>query len=265
MTSHSITTGEFLTVGAGQWNDSTAVFSGPASYVDTAVEFTGYNRLLGISGVGTAGSGTHGSVYLGVNQTLDTGSLTLDDYSLLMPAQASTKLYIGASHLNGSLLAISGNGVINLYGVSEVSDSNININGGEYLQGNGTLHETGDASLIRVDGVGAGDTIQLDSGTLDLTYGSHFLGTIDDSPSSTTRIGAHAQVDVFNVTDAARETFSAGSGMLDLFNAAGKLDAAIHFGGHTHGSSLYTAFDQASGAMVISTQHSASSLPSVFS
>jgi hypothetical protein len=117
------------------------------------------------------------------------------------------------------------NGTMTIDGTSVANFSVVTMKGG------GTFHLTGADSKLWLGSTGAGTHVVLDGGTLDLTNGMSFLGTITDSAPGTSRIGAMASVDVFNAMSAASETFDRSTGMLNLFDAQGTQVAALKFAG----------------------------------
>lgn len=271
MTIHTIHSGQSIQVAPFQWNGDRVDYQGTQTGLVTAnVTFTGYNSLSSITDAGTHNALAYGSLTVGVGQSVEVGSINLSYAAFKIPNMTSATLMLDRvsyvkKHSTLTMYGRFGGGILDFKnGRIEVSNSTINLDGNMVVKGHGTIHSLGD-SLIRLNAAGPDITVKLDSGTLSLTNGMRFLGTITDNAPGSSRIGPNANVEVFNVANAVRETFSRASGMLDLFDTQGTKIAAIHFSGH---EALYTTWAQSAengaGAMVVSSHHSAASLPTSF-
>lgn len=271
MAAHIVRSGQNIQVAPGQWNGDRVDYQGTQSGLATAnVTFNGYNLLSSISDTGTPNALAYGSMTVGVGQSVEVGSINLSYAGFTVPGMTGATLtFDGISHVRHSTLTMYGRfggGLLNLRNATvQVSNSTANLDGNMAVKGQGTIQLLGD-SLVRLDAAGPAVTVKLDSGTLSLASGMQFLGTVTDSVPGLSRIGLGGQVDVFNASTAVRETFSRASGMLDLFDDQNKQVAAVHFGAGR--GDLYTAWvpsaGNGTGAMVISSNHSAASLPTSF-
>ncbi len=238
MTIITLHNGQSITAAADQLDDDSLVFvgTGSAGSQSPFATFAGSNSLGSLSDLGSAAVHGYGAVNLMTGSVLTINGLTVGAATLLISERpGASVIFNGTSRIvAGSTLTASGyggtgtyavNGTMSIDGSSTVNMDSVAVNG------IGTLHLTGESALLRVGNVGAGETIILDGGMLSLTNGMHFLGTITDSASATSRIGPISSVNVYNTLDAVRETFDRTTGVLDLFNAQGTEVANLKFAG----------------------------------
>jgi hypothetical protein len=234
MPNHTLHNGQSATVAADQWDGDSLVFTG--SEQASTVTFTGPNTLAGVTDIGAAARPNHADINLMPGGTLTVGRLVVDAASLAINERPGASVtFDGTSRIsNDSTLTATGyagtglytvNGTMTVDGTSAVNMDDVSV------AGTGTFHLTGDAALLRVGAVAAGETVVLDGGMLSLANGMDFLGTITDAAPSVSRIGPTASVDVYNALDAVRETFNPTTGMLALYNAQGSEVAGLRFAG----------------------------------
>jgi hypothetical protein len=198
--------------------------------------FTGSNALARVIDTGSYSTQGHGAIALADGATLSTNGLLVSDATMVFSERFGSSLTLGGTSrvLNGSNLtatpfrgysAYTVNGTMDIDGTSRVNMDYVSVNG------NGTFHLTGEDGMLRMDSVGAGNTVVLDGGMLTLANGMDFLGTITDSAPSVSRISPFASVDVYNAMSAVRETFNETTGMLGLYDAQGTQLANLKFAG----------------------------------
>ena len=269
MVNRILQSGQRVFVGANEWNGNSVSFVGASSPSQEGfVTFNGANTLSGMTVDGAAGSPGYGGVGIGPRVALTVGGITLDNGNLSVSERPYGALDVtGTSQIaNNSTLtmtAYGGVGTFALNGVMSIDGSSTVNSDYVPVSGNGTFQLTGNNALLRLGHVDAGDTVKLDGGTLSLTDGMHFLGTITDSVPTASAIAPTASVHVYNAADAVREVFNTTTGMLDLFNAQGGEVANLHFAG---GGPLFAekTTDQPTNYVAITTHQSADSLPVTF-
>jgi hypothetical protein len=245
MTVHRLGDGQTATVGTDEWNGDRLRFTGTSTAYGTepVVTFTGNNTLAAVQGAGTETAHNYGAINeaVGVALTADHVALTHATLSIGQRPTASMTIDGDSVIRHGSTLTATGyagqgqyvvNGTMTIDGTSTVNMDYVAVSG------TGTFHLTGPQSLLRAGAVGAGETVKLDSGMLSLTNGLSFLGTVTDSQPQDGAIGPNAQIAVYNATSASHGTFSASTGMLDLYDASGAEVVALKFAG---GGDLYAA------------------------
>ncbi|HYZ24739.1 MAG TPA: hypothetical protein VE690_21535 [Rhodopila sp.] len=235
MTTYVLHTGQSATISGGSGDDS-LYFAGYGAAGEPVATFTGSDTLDAVSATGTDTQAGFAVINLMPGGAMATNSMTVDHATLSlneMPGSAVT--FNGPATLShrGILVATGYRGISNytlnstmtIDGTSVANFSVVN------LQGSGTIHLTGADSRLWLSATSTGTTVNLDGGTLELTNGMSFLGTITDSAPQASRIGAEASVDLFNAMSAASETFDRATGMLSLFDAQGTQVAALKFAG----------------------------------
>jgi len=270
MTNHLLQNGQFVNVGAAQWNGDTLTFNGTsgAAGQTPTVTFSGLNALSGIAVAGSAAIQGYGAINIAPGGGLTIGSLSALQARLSIAERPGTSVtFNGTSDIdNGSTLTMTGYGGAGSYTL----DGTMHIGAASTVNlcyvavsGTGTTFLSHADSLLRESSVSAGETVKLDGGMLSLSDGMHFLGTITDSAPATSRIASGASVAVYNAFDAVRETFNRTTGVMDLFNGQGADVAHLRFAGHGDVYAAPTA-GLATNYMAVSTHLSAGMLPVTF-
>lgn len=261
MTKHTLHNGQSSTVAAGQWNGDSLAFTGQTP----SATFTGANTLTSVTDIGVVTPTGNATINLTPGVVLTTRGLAVNEAVLSINERPDSRVtFDGTSQIsNDSTLTATGysgtgaytvNGAMNIDGTSTVNMDYVSITG------TGTFHLTGEDALLRVDTVGAGNTVVLDGGMLSLANGMSFHGTITDSAPASSRIGPISSVDVYNAMDAVRETFDQTSGVMTLFDAAGGTVTDLKFAGS---GQLYAAptTGLATNYIAITSHASAGALP----
>ena len=234
MSNHTLHNDQSAIVAADQWDGDSLVFTGTEQA--STVTFTGPNTLASVTDIGAPAWPGHASIDLMPGAALTTGRLSVNAANLAINERPGASVaFDGISRIsNDSTLTATGyagTGLYTLDGTMTIDGSSTVNMDAVAVSGTGTFHLTGDAALLRVGAVAAGETVALDGGMLSLADGMSFLGTITDAIPAVSRIGPTASVDVYNALDAVRETFDPTTGMLDLYNAQGTEVTGLRFAG----------------------------------
>jgi hypothetical protein len=235
MTTYVLHTGQSATINGGSGDDS-LYFAGYGAAGEPVATFTGGDALRAVSATGTDAEAGFAVINLMPGAAMGTNSLNVDHATLsINEMPGSAVAFDGSVTLShrGILVATGYRGISNytLNGAMTIDGSSVANFSVVNLQGDGTIHLAGQDSRLWLSATGTGTTVVLDGGTLDLTNGMSFLGTITDSAPQASRIGPMASVNLFNAMSAASETFDRTTGMLGLFDAHGTQVAALKFAG----------------------------------